>query len=143
VALTADASNGAATASVEAGGDEHMTKPVERTDLIDAIAKFAERPAPPEERISDLIMARRPAFLENRQLDLEKMRVALVAQEFAVIQKIGHNCKGVGKGYGFPQISEIGASIEKAAKTLDANLVLQSIDDFESYLKVARQEVAA
>jgi signal transduction histidine kinase/HPt (histidine-containing phosphotransfer) domain-containing protein len=142
VALTAHALSGAAGESAEAGCDAHLTKPLERTDLIEAIAKFAVRPVMRAESISDLIQSRRPAFLANRWLDLEKMRSGLAAQDFAAIQKIAHNCKGIGKGYGFPQIGEIGASIEKAAKALDPSQILQCIGQFERCLHNAAREAA-
>ncbi len=134
VALTAHALNGAAAASIEAGCDAHLTKPLERSDLMEAIAKYAVRPTLRSTSLSDLIQTRRPAFLANRWLDLEKMRLACEAKDFEAIRKIGHNCKGIGKGYGFPEIGEIGAFVESAAKTLDATLVMQSINHFESCL---------
>jgi signal transduction histidine kinase/HPt (histidine-containing phosphotransfer) domain-containing protein len=143
LAVTAHALNGAAAASLEAGCDAHLTKPLERNDLFEAITKFANQPVTRTQSLPDMILARRPAFLANRQLDLEKMRTALAAQEFAVIQKIAHNCKGVGSGYGFPPISEIGASLEKAARAQDAELLRKLMGDFESYLGLALQEVAA
>ncbi len=98
VALTAHALTGAAGESLEAGCDAHLTKPVERNDLVEAIAKFAKRPAPPDPSISNAITALRPAFLVNRTLDLAKMREALACADFVSIQRIGHNCKGIGAG---------------------------------------------
>jgi DNA-binding response OmpR family regulator len=142
VAVTAHALNGAAAASLEVGCDAHLTKPLERSDLIDAIAKFAERPTPRTQALPDMIAARRPAFLANRSLDAEKMRAALAIRDFAVVQRIGHNCKGIGKGYGFALISEIGARIEKAARALDEAEVLASLADFESFLKTAVADAA-
>lgn len=146
VAVTAHALNGAASYSFEAGCDAHLTKPLERIDLIDAIAKFAshasKQPSPRTESISELIQDRRPTFLTNRRADLEKLSAALASQDFAAIQKIGHNCKGIGKGYGFPEISEIGATLEKAAIAMDARRVFQCIGDFERCLQVASQEAA-
>jgi signal transduction histidine kinase len=137
VALTAHALSSAAAESLEAGCDAHLTKPLERSDLLDAIGKFAKHPAAPVEPISELILRRRPAFLAHRWLDLETMRAALGAQEFAVIQKIAHNCKGIGRGYGFPQISELGASIERAAKASDAGQILASMALFDNCLQAA------
>jgi HPt (histidine-containing phosphotransfer) domain-containing protein len=115
---------------------------LERSDLIDAVAKFANRAAPAPESISELVQSRRPIFLANRWSDLEKMRVALAVQDFQAIQKIGHNCKGIGKGYGFPQISEIGASIQSAARAQDLSLTKQAISSFEGCLEAASKEAA-
>jgi signal transduction histidine kinase/CheY-like chemotaxis protein len=165
VALTAHALSGAAADSIEAGCDAHITKPVERRDLVEAIAQYAQplvsvlqpvavpdktrletarpeeaqpayqaKPVPELKPISDAIAARRPEFLAKRCLELHKMRQALEAREFAVIQSIGHNCKGIGTGYGFPEISRIGAAIEKAAKALDASQVEETLEQFERCL---------
>ena len=92
--------------------------------------------------LPDLILARRPAFLANRWLDLEKMRTAIGTQDFVIVQRIGHNCKGIGKGYGFPPISEIGARIEAAARVQDNEQLKQTINEFELYLKTALAEAA-
>jgi DNA-binding response OmpR family regulator len=134
VALTAHALDGAYADSLNAGCDSHLTKPVERQELIQAIAKFAQRPAVPKPSISDSIAALRPAFLAKRTLDLVKMRNALAARDFASIQTIGHNCKGTGAGYGFPDISRVGAAIEQAAKASAAADLEEALVDFEQCL---------
>jgi PAS domain S-box-containing protein len=137
VALTAHALSGASAASIEAGCDGHLTKPVERDDLLAAIVKFAKHAARPAEPLSERIAARRPAFLENRWLDLSKMKDAFLTKDYAAIQRIGHNCKGIGKGYGFPDISEVGSNVECAARALDVVEVEKSIDAFEKCIQAA------
>ena len=70
----------------------------------------------PVEAISEAIKARRPAFLTNRWRDLEKMQAVLAAGDFAALRTIAHNCKGTGTGYGFPEISSLGAQLEQRRK---------------------------
>jgi PAS domain S-box-containing protein len=142
VALTAHALSGALEESLEAGCDGHLTKPVERNDLVEAIAKFAQRPVAPREAIPEAIVALQPAFLANRRLDLAKMRSALAAQDFAAIQAIGHNCKGTGVGYGFPDIGRVGAAVEMAAKSRDAGKVEQSIRHLELCVAAASADIS-
>jgi PAS domain S-box-containing protein len=138
VALTAHALSGAAAESIAAGCDGHLTKPVERAGLIDAIARFAKRALEPVAvALSPAIMARRPAFLENRRLDLQKMKDALEAKDFDAIRRIGHNCKGTGTGYGFPEISSSGSHVECAARALDLKEIEKSILEFEGCLHKA------
>ena len=137
VALTAHALSGATAESLQAGCDGHLTKPVERDDLLASVAKFAKPPAQPADALSEQIALRRPAFLENRRLDLSKMKDALLARDFATIQHIGHNCKGIGKGYGFPEISTAGSNVECAARALDFVDVEKSIVEFEECLQGA------
>ncbi len=121
VALTAHALTGASVESLEAGCDGHLTKPVDQRVLIEAIAKFAKRQAQPNAAIPNSIVARRPAFLANRRVDLAKMRNAAAAGDFSVLQTIAHNWKGTGVGYGFPEITRLGTEIELAAKAADGD----------------------
>ena len=89
------------------------------------------------EGIPDAIALRRPAFLANRWLDLAKMRDALAASDFATVQTIGHNCKGTGVGYGFPDISSLGSAIEAAARNLNSDKLQESLREFERYILAA------
>jgi len=140
VALTAHALNGCAADSLAAGCDGHLTKPIERADLVEAIARYAQPPAARRPKaMADSIAARRPEFLANRWRDLDKMRNALSNADFAAIAAIAHNCKGIGAGYGFPEISSLGAALEKAAKASDTGQLLNSLAQFEGCLSAAAQ----
>ena len=134
VALTAHALSGASAESIEAGCDGHLTKPVERNDLVAAIVKFANRSGGVKEAIPAPIAARRAVFLANRRLDVMKMDEAFASRDLASIQTVGHNCKGIGTGYGFPDVSSIGSAIEIAARGLDLAKVEKLIREFERCL---------
>jgi CheY-like chemotaxis protein len=134
VALTAHERSGSSAASIEAGCDWHLTKPVERGELVATIAKFANRLGGRSESIDEPIAARRPGFLANRKVDLAKMKEALAGTDFATLQIIGRNCKGIGSGYGFPEISTIGAAIETAAQGLNKVEVDKCIRELERCL---------
>jgi PAS domain S-box-containing protein len=131
VALTAHALSGASTESMEAGCDGHVTKPVEQSELIEAIAKYAKRPQDQVVTIDDPIAARRPEYCANRRLDLTKMQNAMAHGDFGTVKVIGHNCKGTGTGYGFPEISRLGFVIENAAIAGDGNALQESLQEFE------------
>jgi hypothetical protein len=103
----------------------------------EGIAKGAQSLVPQNEAVHDPIALRRPAFLANRWLDLAKMRNALAASDFATVQTIGHNCKGTGVGYGFPDISSVGSAIEAAARVLDAEELEDSFREFERCILAA------
>ena len=137
VALTAHALTGACSESLEAGCDAHITKPVERNDLVSAIPRFVKRAIKPAEPIPESILARRPTFLANRREDAAKMRDALAGRDFTTIQAIGHNCKGTGTGFGFPEISTLGAAIEKSARAMNANELVDAIRQFENCIQAA------
>ena len=157
MALTAHAVNGALGNSLEAGCDAHLTKPVQRDVLLDAIAEFAKHaadeepisteitlrttPAPDggisDSTISESIRARRPAFLANRWRDLDKLKSSLAALDFPAIRTIAHNCKGIGTGYGFPEISSLGLQISTAAKAFDTDKLQEHFSNFEGCLRAA------
>ena len=100
-----------------------------------------EKAPPPS--IAEQIAARRPAFLANRRLDVEKMESALAVQDFALIQSIGHNAKGIGTGYGFPEISRIGLTIETAAKARNGLEVAKAIHQFAISIQAACPDQSA
>jgi hypothetical protein len=104
------------------------------------LANKDERPREPREAIPAAIVARRPDFLANRRLDVEKMWDALARKDFAAIQHIGHNSKGIGAGYGFPEISRIGAAIETAAKARDVIEMENAIQQFATYAHAASSD---
>ena len=87
------------------------------------------------EEIPESIRARRPAFLANRRRDLETLRAALAALDFATMRTIAHNCKGTGTGYGFPEISSIGAQISVAAKAFDTQALWECLGNFDRFLR--------
>jgi len=152
VALTAHALDGAPNDSAVAGCDGHITKPVQSEALLDAIAEFAKplsceqqrateitlrTSAAPDDGLSASIKARRPIFLANRRGDLEKLHAALAVMDFAAMRTIAHNCKGIGTGYGFPEISSLGLQISTAAKAFDTGRLHECLRDFEACLTAA------
>jgi PAS domain S-box-containing protein len=143
VALTAHALSGAFQESIEAGCDGHLTKPVERTELIAAIVKFAKPGSHASPAIAAPIAARRPTFLANRKLDLVKLRAALAGGDFDAIRTIGHNCKGIGTGYGFPDISGVGSAMESAAMEFDLVQLEKSIGQFETCIDHSLSQLQA
>ncbi|NOG59133.1 MAG: Hpt domain-containing protein [Proteobacteria bacterium] len=88
--------------------------------------------------LEDLI----PGFLENRSSDVEQLRVELDKSDFESVRSIGHSIKGVGGGYGFTLMSELGANIEIAAKESNAELILENINRLDEYLKNVEVEYA-
>jgi hypothetical protein len=67
------------------------------------------------------------------------MRAALATGDFETIRVIGHNCKGIGKG--FPEIGTLGAALEIAAQAADASAIEASLADFERFVMAACAEV--
>jgi HPt (histidine-containing phosphotransfer) domain-containing protein len=75
-----------------------------------------------------------PSFLQNRQKDIETIRESLETKDFTTIQRLGHIMKGAGGGYGFDRITEIGSSMEKAAKAQDLTQIENDLNALVQYL---------
>ena len=80
--------------------------------------------------IADLV----PGFLENRRKDTETMGESLTQGDFEAIQILGHSMKGAGGSYGFDAITDIGKSLEQAAKDKDAERITRSVQELSEYL---------
>jgi len=80
--------------------------------------------------LEDLI----PGFMQRRRGDVESLKVSLSAGELDKIRITGHSMKGTGGGYGFDELSQIGAELEKAALAGDAEEISALIDRLERYL---------
>lgn len=76
-----------------------------------------------------------PGFLENRIKDIQILEKAAGQQDFAALKSVGHSLKGVGGGYGFAKITELGAGIEASAKENDLERINQLISDLADYLQ--------
>lgn len=81
--------------------------------------------------LEDLI----PGFLENRSKELNSLREALESGNYQTIQSMGHSMKGVGGGYGFEGISEIGKDLEDAAKAQDLDAISALIEKYGDYME--------
>ena len=75
-----------------------------------------------------------PGFLTNRAADLATLRDALAAENYPSLQSLGHSLKGVGGGYGFTGMSEIGAAIETAAKQQNLEELKGLVEQYGNYL---------
>ncbi len=75
-----------------------------------------------------------PRFLANRAADVDKIRAALAGADFEAIRVSAHGIKGAGGGYGFPEISRLGAALEEGARQRDAAAVTALVASMEEYL---------
>ncbi|MBN1688029.1 MAG: Hpt domain-containing protein [Candidatus Omnitrophica bacterium] len=84
-----------------------------------------------DREIQDLV----PTFFENRRKDIERIREALIQNDFETVEILGHGMKGCGKGYGFDEVSGIGESLELAAEKKDKREVEECIQRLIGYLE--------
>ncbi len=140
VALTANAFKEDVRKSLEAGCTAHLTKPVKKAALFEAIRQITEACA--EEggnekntvRVSAGIRELVPGFLQNRREDVKTMIKALENGDYDAIRILGHSMKGTGGSYGFDVVSDIGRCLEEAAIHGERGQVRKKIKELSDYI---------
>lgn len=87
-------------------------------------------PVPIDPDLADLIAP----FLANRRAEVGQLRALLAANDLESLRILAHRIRGVGGGYGFPQVSALGAAIEEAVEAGDLAPVPAAIDALENFL---------
>jgi histidine phosphotransfer protein HptB len=76
-----------------------------------------------------------PLFMRKRQEELVAIAEAVQRQDYDAIRALGHNLKGLGGGYNFTGISEIGSKLEQSAKARDPDSITKLAEELASYLE--------
>jgi HPt (histidine-containing phosphotransfer) domain-containing protein len=132
--------------SRNAGCDAHLSKPISKLDLLGAIEKY-RRPLkavqtaqtgsrdpiriemPPE--LSDIV----PGYLASRRKEVSEMTELLAASDFERLSVLSHNLKGTARGYGFPDLVQMGSALEQSANQMDSRTLSTQITDLGNYLQ--------
>ena len=80
--------------------------------------------------LEDLI----PAYLENRRKNVVSIREALERDDYDIIESLGHSMRGSGGGYGFDYITDLGKSLEQAARDRDSHEISNCVTKLLDYL---------
>jgi histidine phosphotransfer protein HptB len=73
--------------------------------------------------------------LDKRREDVRAILAALEKLDYEMIGELGHKMCGTGGGYGFPRITEIGASIHQAAKERNSSAIRSQVAELSGYLR--------
>jgi len=106
---------------------------VEGDHLALAIAAVTRNPhsaAAGARRIAALL----PRYLEHREGDVTTLRDALAREDYETVARIGHNLRGNGVSFGFPELRAIGERIEAAARLRSDRDVREPIARLGDYL---------
>jgi len=142
--------------SLKMGCDAHVSKPVKRSTLLEAIRDAVE-PAPQDrdgaltvsqepivvqldEDLSDLI----PGFLARKREDASAILAAAEHGESETIARLGHKMKGEGGSYGLDAITDFGRDLEQAGKERDfdaAQRLGRDLTDFLERLEIVYRPV--
>lgn len=141
--MTAHALREARDRSLAAGCTDHLTKPIKKATLLDAIDKFVLA-APAIERIQVSVESwLKPVvggYIEKLRGDVAILRAAVARGDYAIVRTLGHQMAGTGGGYGFEPITEIGGALDESARTGDTERMRTNIEDLDRYLQAVRVE---
>lgn len=74
-------------------------------------------------------------YMERRKTDVENCRMALQSGNLSVLETVGHQLKGNGITFGFPEISTIGEALETAAKERNTQAASEQVDALASIVE--------
>jgi CheY-like chemotaxis protein/HPt (histidine-containing phosphotransfer) domain-containing protein len=141
VVLTGKLLSAAEVESLRASGVSVMIKGERLETLIqEVLSRLPERRRRPRRertvvhvppKLAQLV----PGFLKNRRSDVEAIRRALQQGDYPTIQRLGHQLKGAGGGYGFVALTEIGGRLESAAVGRDAEQLAGALSALATYLE--------
>ena len=95
---------------------------------------------PPPAELPQALVSR---YLQNCRSDLVQLRAALAAGEYETARRLGHQMKGTGKSYGFPELTQIGRAIEWAASkhaALELDRRIQRLEVYLNSLELASEQ---
>ena len=148
LALTAHALDEEKEKSRQAGCNAHLTKPILRDTLFQAIRAYAGQSGPaapgtvpqqaetngPVARGNPRLKKHIPGYLDSCRDNLQKMRSGLESADHVLVERLGHSLKGSGGGFGFEPITTLGATIETAVRAGNFSAVGEALDALEVYL---------
>ena len=142
LALTADAFQSAREQSAAAGFDAHLTKPIGKVSVVEAIQRYALACDQPNEEpakaaaVDAAVASLAPRYLKNLGKEVGSLRIAAAVGDWATIQRIGHNLHGTGTSFGFPEVTICGAAMEQAAKDGHTGAMQEAIEKLAGHLEL-------
>ena len=71
----------------------------------------------------------------NRRREVSEMIELLAASDFERLSVLSHNLKGTARGYGFPDLVQMGSALERSANQMDRGTLRTQITDLGNYLE--------
>src|SRR5450759_3661006 len=145
IALTASALKGDREMCLAAGCTAYLSKPIKQEVLLQAIREHSlvglastraerSRMDPILLRAKTNLASRIPAYLQNCRQNIVVMLDALDRVDFETVTSLGHQMRGSGGAFGFQAITDIGAALQQAGESADADASRKYVGELSSYL---------
>jgi CheY-like chemotaxis protein/HPt (histidine-containing phosphotransfer) domain-containing protein len=145
IALTANALPQDVELSRKAGCNSHLSKPISKHKLLSAVEEYGpmtnsavlpetEPPQPIRIEMPAGLEEIVPGYLAARREELPEMMSLLAACDFKRLVVLGHNIKGTGGSYGFPELTRMGAALENSAKQTNPESLRIQLAELSDYL---------
>lgn len=76
-----------------------------------------------------------PEFIENMNKNSKSILESLSKEDYNTIETLGHRMKGSGSGYGLDYITDLGSSLERAAKNKNNTIIQREAGKLVAYLE--------
>ncbi len=160
LALTANAMSGDKERCLSAGCNEHLSKPIDRQEMMQTIARFAAKAIPQSTGEAQIVEEEPPSadqsivslyaddpdivpilgdYVEHLGGQVDEMRTALASGRFADLRRFAHRIKGSGGNYGYPSLTDAAKDLEEAAKMQDARSAEEALHKVASLCRAIRQ----
>jgi HPt (histidine-containing phosphotransfer) domain-containing protein len=83
----------------------------------------------------EILKEQKLVYLTRREAELEQLKQSLAENSFEFAKMIGHRLKGHGETFGFPVISSIGITIEKAAQEENMTKLTEAVHSLDENIK--------
>jgi len=75
-------------------------------------------------------------YFERRKRDLDECIKNLKSGNLHFIEKVGHQLKGNGVTFGYPELSEIGGELEVAAQSGDHRVISNAMNKLSKWVEI-------